>query len=89
MPPADISSSSFGSLIARPRRPREIEVARIDCAQPTHKYAIWQPELLDRDCGAWSILRRFDWDFEGFGPLGSAPDARGATIELPDFFKML
>jgi hypothetical protein len=50
MLPTGILSSSFASLIAA-GSDYVIEVARIDCAWPTHKDAILESELLARDCG--------------------------------------
>jgi hypothetical protein len=65
-----------------------IEVARIDCASPTHKAAHMEPKLLVRDCCVWFDLAPV-WPGVLYSPQEPGPPAAAGTIELPDPFKML
>ena len=55
----------------------------------THLSALWQTELLGRDCGVGSILRRFDQSCKRLRTRGIAFGLPWRPIELPGFFEML
>jgi hypothetical protein len=89
MLPTGILSSSFASLIAA-GSDYVIEVARIDCAWPTHKDAILESELLARDCGVlFDLAPIWPGFLSGLGPAEPVRRPPVGTIELLDLFKML
>jgi hypothetical protein len=89
MLPTGILSSSFASLIAA-GSDYVIEVARIDCAWPTHKGAILESELLARDCGVlFDIAPIWPGFLSGLGPAEPVRRPPVETIELLDLFTML
>src|SRR5947207_1703278 len=67
MLPADISSSSFCSSIAGPKRPREIEVTRVDCAWPTHECALYGRNCLPEIAVLGSICADLTGILRDFG----------------------